>query len=137
MLIYLCGPINGRSDADCKDWREQVKAAWHGQCLDPMRRDYRGRELEPGIDAEIVSGDKEDIEGCDGLIVYYDKPSAGTCMEIFYAAQLGKPVALVDRTDKPLSPWITHHCTYIGRSIADAMAHLSGRPAHPRKTEEE
>jgi hypothetical protein len=26
MKVYLCGPINGRSDDDCKAWREAAKA---------------------------------------------------------------------------------------------------------------
>lgn len=27
MRVYLCGPINGRSDDDCKGWRECNKSA--------------------------------------------------------------------------------------------------------------
>jgi nucleoside 2-deoxyribosyltransferase len=125
--IYLCGPINGRSDGDARDWRERVKAAWHGQCLDPMRRDYRGRETEPGMAAEIVAQDLADIDAADGLIVYFDRPSVGTAMEVFYAARQGKPVALVNATVQPLSPWLVHHCTHVGRSISDALCHLAGR----------
>ena len=28
--LYLCGPINGRTDADAIDWREHAKALWPG-----------------------------------------------------------------------------------------------------------
>lgn len=122
--IYLCGPINGRTDADCRNWREAVKDMWHGECLDPMRRDYRGRELEPGIAAEIVAGDKEDIAASDALLVFYDKPSVGTSMEVYMAHQDGKPVVIVDASDKPLSPWLTHHCTAVTRSLDEAVRTL-------------
>ncbi len=125
MKIYLCGPINGRSDADCKDWRELVKKRWHGECIDPMRRDYRGREQEPGIAAEIVAGDMEDIQACDGVLVYVDKPSFGTAMEILLAHQMGKPVSVIDATDKPLSPWLTHHATHISKHMSVALASLA------------
>jgi hypothetical protein len=60
MKVYLCGPINGRSDDDCKGWREYAKERLP-DTLDPMARDYRGRELEPGIADVIVAGDEEDI----------------------------------------------------------------------------
>jgi len=26
MKVYLCGPINGCTDEECKNWRETVKA---------------------------------------------------------------------------------------------------------------
>ncbi len=123
--IYLCGPINGRTDADATNWREAVKAAWPGACLDPMRRDYRGRELEPGIAAEIVTGDIEDIQACDAVLVFFDKPSVGTAMEIFYAKHsLGKLVVVIDASDKPLSPWLIHHSDRQFRDVAAALAHI-------------
>jgi nucleoside 2-deoxyribosyltransferase len=133
MKLYLCGPINGRSDDDANGWRQKVKAAWHGECIDPMRRDYRGREMEPGIAAEIVAGDLADIDAADALIVYFDRPSVGTAMEVFYAASKGKPVALVNTTVAPLSPWLLHHCSYIGRSLADALCHLAGSAARMKE----
>lgn len=123
MKLYLCGPINGRSDDDCRTWREQVKALWP-DCLDPMRRDYRGRELEPGIAAEIVAGDIEDIDACDALLVYFDSPSVGTSMEVFYAHQCGKRVVLIDKSNRPLSPWLTHHSSVIVQSIEQALEAL-------------
>lgn len=124
--IYLCGPINGRTDADCKNWRESVTEQWPGAVLDPMRRDYRGRELEPGIAAEIVAGDIEDIQASDALLVYFDKPSVGTSMEVFYAkAVLGKQVVVIDATDKPLSPWLTHHSDAVVRTVTDALKALA------------
>jgi nucleoside 2-deoxyribosyltransferase len=128
--LYLCGPINGRTDADATNWREHVKRLWPGVCLDPMRRDYRGRELEPGIAAEIVAGDIEDIQASDALIVYFDKPSVGTAMEVFYAKhELKKPVVVFDATDKPLSPWLIHHSDFQSKNMAEALMLLVGLTA--------
>lgn len=119
--IYLCGPINGRSDDDCIGWREAAKVMLLPlTTLDPMRRDFRGRELEPGIDAEIVEGDKVDVEGCGALLVYTDQPSDGTAMEILFAWQIGIPVYVVNKRTKPLSPWIKYHATQIFSSLSEA-----------------
>jgi len=107
------------------DWRAFAKTHL-SDTLDPMVRDYRGRELEPGIDAEIVQNDKRDIDDCAALLVYYDKPSVGTSMEVLYAHQLGKRVVLVNASDKPLSPWLTYHCSEIYTSLDSAIAALKG-----------
>jgi hypothetical protein len=120
--VYLCGPINGRTDADCRDWREAFKALWP-DCLDPMRRDYRGRELEPGIAAEIVHGDIVDIQHSAAMLVYFDKPSVGTAMEVFYMKhELGRAVIVIDASGRPLSPWLTHHADRIVSNIEQAHA---------------
>ena len=124
MKVYLCGPINGRSDDDCRGWREYVKEQL-SDTLDPMDRDYRGRELEPGIADEIVAGDEADISKSDVLLVYYDKPSVGTAMEIRMAVkEMGKRVILVDKSDKPLSPWLIHHCQEVYKSLDEALSFL-------------
>jgi nucleoside 2-deoxyribosyltransferase len=133
-LIYLAGPINGRTDSDCKDWREYAKSRWGGPTLDPMSRDYRGREQEPGIAREIVEGDKEDIDRAKGLLVYYDQPSVGTSMEVLYAWQMGKPVVVVNTSGRPASPWLQYHASLIvhcedarsiRQAITDALAELN------------
>lgn len=128
MKVYLAGAINGRSDEDCKDWRD-----YSSRCLskagiesfDPMVRDYRGRELEAGIAAKIVEQDKKDIDEATHLLVYYDKPSVGTSMEVLYANERGKPVVLVDRSERPLSPWLAYHASVVFKSLDDAIAHMS------------
>lgn len=123
--VYLCGPINGRSDDDATTWREFIKANYSGQCLDPMSRDYRGRELEKGIAAEIVAGDFEDIQQSGVILVYFDKPSVGTAMEVFYAKHvLSKPVVVVNASSAPLSPWLMHHCDIVVPSLTDALAFI-------------
>lgn len=128
--IYLCGPINGRTDADCKDWREAVKLLWPGECIDPMRRDYRGREHHPGIEREIVLADKEDIMQSAGMIVYFDKPSVGTAMEVFFAHSIGRPIVVVHRPDEagtwhPISPWMRYHGRRFTTDLKSGVATIS------------
>jgi nucleoside 2-deoxyribosyltransferase len=116
--VYLGGPINGCNDVECKEWREHVKI-FYPKAIDPMVRDYRGREAE--CFQEIVELDKEDIRNADVLLVSYSKPSVGTSMEIFYAWTLGKPIVLWCKEGENLSPWLLYHCTAIVHSLTDAM----------------
>lgn len=116
--VYLCGPINGCTDEECRDWRELVKSKW-GNCLDPMVRDYRGREEEAY--REIVELDKIDVAESDIILVNYDKPSVGTSMEILYAWNLGKRIVVVCRQDAVISPWLRYHATQIVHSFDRAL----------------
>lgn len=118
--LYLCGPINGCTDGECKDWREYVETLWPGACVDPMRRDYRGKEAENY--REIVELDKIDVAGCDCILVNYDKPSVGTSMEVLFAWQLGKPVIVVCKPDTIISPWLRYHSHAIVSTFRDAVA---------------
>lgn len=117
--VYLCGPINGCTDEECKDWREWVKANYNGPTLDPMRRDYRGREAEAYV--EIVEGDKDDIDGVECLLVNYDKPSVGTSMEMLYAFDRGKRIVVVAKPETSISPWLRYHSDYIVHSFGEAL----------------
>lgn len=121
--IYLCGPINGRDDNSAKGWREIVKRLWRGKFIDPMERDYRGVEADNAVAAEIVAGDLAGIDASDYVIAYYDKPSVGTSMEIFYAKHCAKkPVIVIDASNAPLSPWLIHHSDSVVYHIATALA---------------
>ena len=126
-LTYLAGPITGRSDAECNDWRRWADA--HLVCLtaDPMARDYRGREQEPGIDAEIVKGDKADIVASDALLVHFDRPSVGTSMEVLFAWQISKYVVIANVSSAPLSPWLLYHSHTQDTSIAGAVELVNAR----------
>ncbi len=118
MKVYLCGGINGLSDADAKDWREQAKRLLVGcETADPMRRDYRG--VEDMNVHEIVHGDLEDIDGSDVLLAMCPKPSWGTAMEIFYAHDAGKRVFVVAPAG-PLSPWLKYHSHRVCPTVEDA-----------------
>lgn len=118
MKTYLCGPINGCTDDQCKNWRESAKATLH-DTIDPMRRDYRGREDQ--CVAEIVEGDKLDIMQCDALLVNYDKPSVGTSMEIYLAWEWHKRIIVVAAADARISPWLRYHSTQIVHSFSEAF----------------
>lgn len=116
--IYLCGPINGCTDAECKDWREAAKAKWP-DAIDPMRRDYRGKEDESV--KQIVELDKIDIMNSDVVLVNYDKPSVGTSMEILYAFERGKFVVIVADHGSRISPWLRYHSHAIVGSFGAAF----------------
>lgn len=117
--VYLCGGINGLSDSDATDWREATKARLEGavEFLDPMRRDYRGREAE--CVNEIVDGDLIDVINSRIILVNAVRPSWGTAMEVFFAATMGKCVITVCPSDKP-SPWLLKHSDMIVSSFEEA-----------------
>lgn len=111
--IYLCGPINGCTDEEANGWRDITKR-YLAQIptmypIDPMKRDYRGEEDD--VYREIVDLDKLDIRNSDALLVYYEKPSVGTSMEIFYAWTLGKPIIIIHPDAARISPWLKYHST--------------------------
>lgn len=116
--VYLCGPINGCTDAEAKNWREAVKEYFPAS-IDPMKRDYRGKELTNY--REIVDLDKRDIRNSDIILVNYDKPSVGTSMEVFYAWTLGIPVVVWAAPNTRLSPWLIYHSTTIVNSLDEVV----------------
>lgn len=118
-VAYLCGPINGCTDEEANGWRAVVKELWPGPTLDPMRRDYRGREAV--ATREIVELDKVDVAASDVLIVSYDKPSVGTSMEVIWAWERGKPIVIVARPETVLSPWLVYHSHAVTHSYKDAV----------------
>lgn len=119
--VYLCGPINGCTDEECKDWRAEVKS-FFTRSIDPMKRDYRGKEAESY--REIVDLDKRDVRNADVILVNYSKPSVGTSMEVFYAWTIGKPVIVWCAPDAVISPWLRYHSTAIVHSLNDAIAKI-------------
>lgn len=104
--VYLAGPINGCTDDEATGWREQAKRLLVGcECVDPMRRDYRGREAE---NAEaIVLADLADIRSCGAVVVMAERPTWGTAMEVFAAAADRKRVVAV--CSGSVSPWLAYH----------------------------
>lgn len=118
MKCYLAGPINGCTDSQACDWRNEVTNLLGAEnVLNPMSRDYRGKEHEAVKD--IVENDKRDIDVCDVLLVWFTQPSVGTSMEILYAWERDKKVIVIDRQVKPLSPWITYHSHRVVREISE------------------
>lgn len=112
MKIYLAGPINGQSDDDCVNWRNKFKSAMpQHEYLDPMDRDYRGKESENY--KEIVEADKADILACDCIFAYCPFPSVGTSMELLFAWENNKTSFVIVPKDKPVSPWLRYHATML------------------------
>jgi len=120
MTVYLCGPINGCTDAECKTWRAFAIQNLKTDTLDPMARDYRGREKELGIAKDIVENDKKDIDNSDVLLVNYAKPSVGTSMEILYAWERSKGIVIVCDSESSISPWLVYHSWKIVHSMKEA-----------------
>lgn len=124
MKVYLGGPINGCTDEEARGWRGEVKQllARHSiGYLDPMRRDYRGRELQPGVAVHIVENDKEDIRECDVLLMNCQRPSWGTAMEILYGYERAKRVLAVLPAGTTPSPWLLHHAEVFFGPVIDTV----------------
>lgn len=127
-VVYLAGPINGKSDDECKGWRDSAAHTlrlFGHQVLDPMSRDYRG--IEDDNAEKIVEGDKEDIVSCDVVLVNANGPNWGTAMELVYASQCGKEVvAFATHGNVPrISPWLRMHTTAIYESLSHALAAIN------------
>lgn len=129
MTTYLCGGINGLSDSACKDWREVAKASLKTTVLDPMRRDYRGKEDENV--QEIVGSDRADIHVSTFLLVNATRPSWGTAMEIVYAAFERKYIVAFVGNGK-VSPWLRFHCSKIVKTVEEAVEHINGLIEHQK-----
>ncbi len=121
--IYLCGPIMDATSDESKTWRQRAKERLAGRfiLLDPMRRDFRDREIDSAN--EIVEFDLQDIRNADMLLVNYSKASIGTSMEVFYAAHdMGKfVIAFSPYEYQDMSPWMVRYCTKILPSLDNAL----------------
>jgi len=124
--IYLCGPIMDATADESKTWRQRAKERLAGRfiLLDPMRRDFRDREIDSAN--EIVEFDLQDIRNADMLLVNYAKASIGTSMEVFYAAHdMGKfVIAFSPHSYQDMSPWMVKYCTKILPDLDDALEYI-------------
>ncbi len=130
LLCYLAGPVNGCTDDEANNWRDIAKARlspW--RCLDPMRRDYRGREDEAV--AEIVQGDIADIGKCGVVLANCWQVSWGTAMEVFYAHSKSKRVIAVLPPGARISPWLRYH-TEVVDSLTAALDMVVATPGWQR-----
>jgi nucleoside 2-deoxyribosyltransferase len=94
--------------------------------LDPMRRDYRGKETQPGISRQIVEFDVQDLKDSDIILVNAMKPSWGTAMEMRAAfSEFRKPVITVCSNANP-SPWLLEHSNFIVKTFEEAVNLLKG-----------
>jgi len=126
MKIYLCGPIMDETADEARNWRKAAHEllGGHFQLLDPMRRDFKDREVDSAN--EIVEFDLQDVREADLILVNYCKPSIGTAMEVFYAAHdLGKfVVAFSPFSYSDCNPWMVRYCTKILPSLESAASYI-------------
>ncbi len=120
--LYLAGAMFGLEEAESRSWREEVKRqlAGHFECLDPTRRDFRGRELEHA--AEIVEKDLADIKQSDALLIMAEHPSWGTACEMYQAHLWGKTIITV--CSGRVAPWLHYHSTRVVASLDEAIEWL-------------
>lgn len=126
--VYLAGAIAECTDEECVEWRREATRllAFRGiSVLDPMRRDYRKRVFDVPP-AEIVLPDLADIRAFSALLVWLAPASWGTAMEIAYAAQWGRPVAMVGDLEDCVSPWLRYHASGVYADLPAAVDALSG-----------
>lgn len=122
-VVYLAGPINGCTDDEANNWRDVVKdKVGADNCLDPMRRDYRG--IEDQSVNEIVIGDLTDINDSDVMLANCWQVSWGTAMEIHYAHGNGLRVIVIIPEGTRISPWLRYHSDAIVHNIDEALALL-------------
>lgn len=129
MKVYLCGPITGLGNEDCKQWRDEITLLLHQgghQVLDPMRRDYRGIKHDRGIARSVIDSDLSDLNASDIMIrLYSDQGSEGSAQETFYFAHVLKRKVILVRPNDVLmwnvSPWLWFHTHYYVPTIQDAV----------------
>ncbi len=134
MRVYLAGAINGCSDNEAKDWRSVAKDLMPYEMVDPMSRDYRGREMDDGIAKDIVESDKADILTCHAVLVHYDKPSVGTAMEVLFAWENDLPVVIFCKEGTILSPWMIYHADVIVNTWQEVQTYFRHRHIYHRST---
>jgi nucleoside 2-deoxyribosyltransferase len=124
--VYLCGPINGKTDSECNDWRTTAKSLLSEKfhVVDPMSRDFRGRE-DLNIQT-IVEGDIADIDSCEFVLVCASSPSWGTAMELRHAFVSGKKIVAFSESES-VSPWLKYHCHGIYPTLQLACTALCQR----------
>lgn len=123
--VYLAGAINGCTDGEANDWRDEVKRLIpkHVVVLDPMDRDYRGIEDENV--KTIVFEDTQDIYEADMILVNAARPSWGTAMEVRMAyTEAHKQVIAIVPPDILVSPWLRAHTHHIVDDIQMAVGLL-------------
>lgn len=109
MKFYLAGPIANVSVDEATQWRLDAQkglAAYGIGVNDPNKRLYR-----PGIEAEIITKDLEEIRKSDGVIAHVplDVSFHGTSMEIFFAAYVLR-IPVYTFPVNP-TPWLIHWTT--------------------------
>ncbi|MEM2321037.1 MAG: nucleoside 2-deoxyribosyltransferase [Candidatus Bathyarchaeia archaeon] len=122
--VFISGPIHGVEDKQI--YRDKISALlikYGYEPVDPWRREkvlYRiqlNQSWRSSVSpSSFIKRDIKDIDGCDALIAYLPRLSAGTCMELFYAKFKGKKTITMCKIKSP-SPWIIEHSDIIVRNF--------------------
>lgn len=136
LFVYLCGPIDGCADEQCVDWRRQA-AEYFGRLCHPIR------SLDPILDhgelrkvpqlterqcLSIISTDLNMINKSAGVLAHFpviDRVCAGSCMEIFHAAQKGKQVVVSWPHEAAVSVWIRGRASTVHTGAGSLQAAMN------------
>ncbi len=123
--VFISGPIQGMERKQVYRRKLTEMLIRYGyEPIDPWRREkflYRGPPEEWWKNVppkDFIERDLKDIEGCDILVAYLPRLSAGTCMELFYAKMKGKKTITVSGM-KNLSPWIIAHSDKVVKTMRE------------------
>jgi nucleoside 2-deoxyribosyltransferase len=123
LRVYLAGPINGKSDAECREWREWFKRCDMFEWVDPMDRDIRGREDDVELALATTNADLEEVESCDAIVANTSLgPGWGTASEMVWTWLAEKPVISICGPN--ISPWVRKWSTEICRNKEAALQKL-------------
>lgn len=121
--VYLCGRINGMSDAECHEWRDWFKQFPIFEWVDPMDRDIRGRENDPKLAIETVDADLEEVESCEAIVANTTLGAGwGTASEMVWTWLAEKPVISI--VGKNISPWVRKWSTELCNNREAALQKL-------------
>ena len=114
--IYLAGTIY-KEEPD-KLWKRQLRDYFNpkedvaDQNLQNDMYDFFDPDPQPGADVYVVARDKAEIQKCDILVAYIQRPTVGTSMEILYAHMLGtKPIIIINPNGKMLGDLWLRSCS--------------------------
>jgi len=125
VTIYLAGPITNAED-NGRIWRNEIQMAHTGyDFYNPLAHiDATKEDVDP---TQVVEQDRAAIRQSDAVLVgFTDVRMWGTPMEVEYAYQLDKPVALWVRDDTPIDdlPLWAEETTYPTKNRQEALDYL-------------
>ena len=120
----MIGPINGRTDEECRGWRERLKKACPEiEWVDPMDRDIRGRENDAKLALKTVDQDLAELESCDAAIANTTLgPGWGSASEMLWHWLAEKPVISI--VGQNVSPWVRKWSTELCNNEHAALQKL-------------
>lgn len=120
--VYLAGGINGLSDLEAWGWREDAETKFLKViAINPKDLgDHRG--IEDADASGIVARDLAALRFAHAVLVNVCTAGCGTAMEMVYANLWGIPIVGYQPDDRPISPWVRHHCKVIVQDLTSACA---------------